>query len=208
LTEKVQQMRTDERIKQSRQPGTGGFAAGNRGVRGGRRPSARAGIEVPNTDFDFESSNAKFNKQDLVKEAIATGSPVGTPTGEDVTSPFNGAGVSSSANGVAKDEDIVIPAAAPKLYNKSSSFFDNISSEIKDRQSAQDEGKRLGGNEFRTEERKKNFETFGQGSVDGGYRGGFRGRGGRGRGFGGRGRGYSGGRGGGYAPRGGVPAES
>ena len=209
LTEKVQQMRTDERTKQSRAPGTGGYAAGNRGGRGGRRPSTRAGIDVPTTDFDFESSNAKFNKQDLVKEAIATGSPAGTPGEQDGGDPLNGASVHTGAavDGRADGDDVVIPEAGQKAYNKSSSFFDNISSELKDRNSAQEDGKRLGGREFRSEERNKNFETFGQGSVDSGYRGGFRGRG-RGRGFGGRGRGFNGQRGGGFAPRGrGAPAE-
>ena len=84
---------------------------------------------------------------------------------------------------------MTIPAAVG--YNKSSSFFDNISSEIKDRN--EEGGNKLGGREFRSEERQKNLETFGQGSVDNGYRGGY-GRGGRGRGRGyGRGRGGRGG---------------
>lgn len=207
LTRKVGEMRTGEQIRHSRQPGTGGYAAGHRGGRGGRRPSAPhapRGVDVPQTDFDFESSNAKFNKQDLVKEAIATGSPLGTPAGEDEQKPFE-----SATNGASHEPDVVIPkAAGDKGYNKASSFFDNISSELKDRQAAQDEGKRLGGMEFRTEERKKNMDTFGQSNVDTGYRGGFRGRG-RGRGFVPRGRGYMGGRGGGFRGRGqsGAPAE-
>ncbi|KAJ9618506.1 hypothetical protein H2203_009103 [Taxawa tesnikishii (nom. ined.)] len=183
LTKKVGEMRTDERIRNSRQPGTGGYAASHRGGRGGRRPSTREQgkpVEVPQADFDFESANAKFNKQDLVKEAIATGSPLDGAT--------NGAS--------AAHDDVVIPKAA--TYNKSTSFFDNISSELKDRQAAQDAGQRLGGNEFRSVERRKNLETFGQSNVDTGFRGGYRGRG-RGRGFGGRGRG---GPRGGYAGRG------
>jgi len=78
---------------------------------------------------------------------------------------------------------VVIPPAQ-QAYDKKSSFFDNISSELKDR----DESKR--GMEFRSEERKKNMETFGQGSVDN-YRGGYRSRG-RGRGgYRGRGRGFA-----------------
>jgi len=139
-------------------------------------------MEVPTTDFDFESSNAKFNKQDLVKEAIATGSPLGDAS----VAPTVDALSNGQSNGAEK-EDVVIPPS----YNKSSSFFDNISSELKDREEAA--SKR--GQEFRSEERRKNMETFGQGSVDG-YRGGFRGgrgRGrGRGRGFGYRGRGRGG----------------
>jgi len=174
LTKKVNEMRTNEPIRAPRQPGNAaGFAPG-RGGRGGRggvaRPLGQPGqkVEVPVADFDFESSNAKFSKEDLVKEAIA-----GSPLGENpVASPT--------------EPDV------PVTYNKSTSFFDNISSESKDRADAS--GGRPGGREWRGEEQKKNVETFGQGSVDNGYRGGFRGRGGRGRGRGGfRGRGgYSG----------------
>ncbi|KAK5246237.1 hypothetical protein LTR16_007103, partial [Cryomyces antarcticus] len=155
-------------------------------------------VEVPPADFDFDASNKKFNKQDLVKEAIASGSPLGTPSEEPVTSPTANEG--GAVNGAAKDadeeEDVLIPKVT--TYNKSSSFFDNISSELKDREDAAGTGKRLGGQEFRTEERKKNLETFGLGSVDSGFggRGGFRGRGR------GRGRGYGAGRG--HGPRGGL----
>ena len=185
LTNKVNEMRVNDGIRTSRQPGTGGYAAGHRGRGGGRGGRAREEqatrrVEVPKTDYDFAEANAKFNKQDLVKEAIATGSPIGSPndmtTSED---PMNGARRAS-------EQSVTIPAAPG--YSKSSSFFDNLSSESKDR-----EDKKLGGREFRSEEQKKNFETFGQGSVDNGYRGGYRGRG-RGRG------GYRGtSRGGGYS---------
>lgn len=142
---------------------------GHRGGRGrGPRP---AKVEVPDTDFDFESANAKFNKHDVVKEAIA-GSPM--------TEAPNGATATADAAADA-------PARVEPAYNKAKSFFDNISSEMKDREN------KLSGREWRGEEQRKNIETFGQGSVDGGYR---NYRGGRGRGRGGRGRGYRGGRGG------------
>lgn len=162
-----------------------------RGARGARRGGApRHGVEVPTTDFDFESSNAKFNKQDMVKQAIASGSPLGTPTDElgAAESGLNGAngGAQHSAPAVASgavEDDVVIPTAGVKKYNKTSSFFDDLSSEIKDRQAAQDDGKRLGGPDFRFEERKRNMETFGESSPFRG-RGGMRGTGGRGRGFG------------------------
>ncbi|KAF1938850.1 hypothetical protein EJ02DRAFT_425367 [Clathrospora elynae] len=169
LAQKVEGMR-DEQTRQYRQRGTGEFRGrGGRGGRGGHPQHAK--MEVPTTDFDFESSNAKFNKQDMIKEAIATGSPIGdTPVAPAVDA--------TSAN----TEDVVIPGAS--MYDKGSSFFDNISSELKDRAEAAERR----GAEFRGHERQKNMETFGQGSVDG-YRGG-RGRGrGRGRGFGFRGRG-------------------
>ncbi|KAF2837108.1 hypothetical protein M501DRAFT_996269 [Patellaria atrata CBS 101060] len=196
LTKKVNEMRTNDQIRQARGGyGAGGYRGDHRGDhrgRGGRRGSGRdhhsAKVEVPETDFDFQSANAKFNKQDLVKEAIATGSPV-------TETPANGLnGETCYINGGDSKEDVVIPGSSTATYNKSTSFFDNISSELKDREDA-----KLGGSEFRAEERKKNLETFGQSNVDS-YHGGHRGRG-RGRGFG-RGRGPFRGHRGGFAPRG------
>ncbi|KAI9877751.1 MAG: hypothetical protein M1830_002916 [Pleopsidium flavum] len=189
LTKKVDEMRTNDHIRTSRQPGTGGYAAGHRGggrgsYRGGRPHEHTKKVQVPTTDYDFQSANAKFNKQDLVKEAIASGSPVET-AGE---APATNGSPDTSVNGrKGSEHSVVIPPAGG--YNKSNSFFDNISSETKDRDDAH--GHRPGGREWRGEEQKKNFETFGAGSVDNGYRGGFRGRG-RGRAYG-RGRGGFGG---------------
>lgn len=211
LTRKVNEMRTDDNIRHSRQQGTGGYAAGYRG-RGGRRgnfhqPTTKP-IEIPKTDYDFQSANAKFNKQDLAKEAIASGSPIQTPGGANGTEPTSTNGDTVNGTGKAKaEEDVVIPPPAP-AYDMKSSFFDNISSELKGRDEVT--GRKIGGPEFRSEERKRNMETFGQGSVDN-YRGGYRGRGRRGfrgRGsFGGRGRGpYRGGRGAAPGVGAGAPA--
>ncbi len=167
LAKKVGEMRTnDNTVRAPRQPSAGhGFTARGGAPRGrsGHRQEVRK-VEVPKDDFDFESSNAKFNKQDLVKEAIA---------------------------GDIVDEAPLEPEAPKKAvpassYNKQSSFFDDLSSETKDRAEGDATGRRPGGREWRGEEIKRNLETFGQGSVDNGYRGGYRGRG-RG---GYRGRGY------------------
>ncbi|KAK2735509.1 g2 m phase checkpoint control protein [Colletotrichum kahawae] len=162
LTKKVNEMR----VNAARTTPGGGRGRG----RGGRQGQGQAKVDVPDADFDFAQANAKFNKDDLVKEAIA-GSPLGeTPT-----------------NGAAPEAPVVETTGAnpPIAYNKTRSFFDNISSEAKDR--AENNGQKPGGREWRGEEQRKNMETFGQGSVDGGYRG-YRGRGrGRGRGYGGRG---------------------
>ena len=193
LTNKISELATDDGARASRQTGPISYAPGNRGSRGGARrgrdPPRRN--ELPKSDYDFETANAKFNKQDLVKEAIATGSPVASP------------GADGAVNGMDTDQDSVVrkdsttsvhvPAGAS--YDRQSSFFDDISSESKDRAQREDSGQKLGGREFRNEERQKNFETFGQGSVDNSYRrGGARGRGrggfGRGRGGRGGGRGY------------------
>lgn len=161
LTNKVNEMRINA--------GRGGSA--NRGRGRGGRP---AKVEVPDADFDFAQSNAKFNKEDVVKEA--TGSPANEPPSAPP----------------AEGSEPVDGAAPVVAYNKSRSFFDNISSEAKER--AENNGQKPGGREWRGEEQRRNIETFGQGSVDGGYRN-YRGRG---RGRGGRGgRGFSrGGRGG------------
>lgn len=162
LTKKVNEMRVNA-VR-------GGPVSRGRG-RGGRPNTTK--VEVPDSDFDFAQANAKFNKQDVVKEAIA-GSPL--------TENPNGAEIEA--------EEPADTTDTPAPYNKSRSFFDNISSEAKDR--ADNQGQKPGGREWRGEEQRKNMETFGQGSVDGGYRnyrGRGRGRGGRGRGFGRGGRG-------------------
>ncbi|KAI1352759.1 Scd6-like Sm domain-containing protein [Xylaria sp. FL0043] len=161
LTTKVNEMRVNA-------PRGGSARGRSRGGRGG----AQSKIEVPDADFDFQTANAKFNKQELAKQAIG-GSPVGeVPNGDTPETP--------------ELED--------GAYNKTRSFFDNISSEARDR--AENGGQKPGGREWRGEEQRKNIETFGQGSVDGGYRGPYRGRG-RGRGRGNmRGRGGPRGRGG------------
>ncbi|KLO93296.1 SCD6-suppressor of clathrin deficiency [Fusarium fujikuroi] len=156
LTNKVNEMRVNA-VR-------GGPASRGRG-RGGRPPAAK--VAVPDSDFDFAQSNAKFNKQDVVKEAIA-GSPSEAPENPAVAE---------------QPEISTTTDDAAVAYNKSRSFFDNISSESRER--TENGGQKPGGREWRGEEQRKNMETFGQGSVDGAYRN-YRGRG-RGRGRGGRG---------------------
>lgn len=176
LTRRVDEMRVN-----AAHAGTPGRGRG----RGGRGGASK--VEVPSVDFDFAESNAKFNKEDLVREAISAASPVGESA--------------SLSNDEAADAETVDKPADEQAYNRTRSFFDNISSEAKDRAGAN--GQKPGGREWRGQEQQKNMETFGQGSVDGGYRN-YRGRG-RGRG-GPRGRGYRGGAGG-YRGRG-APAPS
>lgn len=151
-------------------------AQNNRGRgRGGPR---HVKVEVPESDYDFATANAKFNKEDVVKERIA-GSPI-----------------AESPQDLEGEVEKAVSGEPKEAYNKTKSFFDNISSEAKDRKD--NNGQKPGGREWRGEEQRRNMETFGQGSVDGGYRG-YRGRG-RGRGM--RGRGYTGrGRGGYRGPR-------
>ncbi|KAF2723174.1 hypothetical protein K431DRAFT_283335 [Polychaeton citri CBS 116435] len=196
VTQKVGEMRFQEGP-----PARGRGSRGRGPSRGGRRESTQRNVEVPKEDYDFESANAKFNKQDLIKEAIATGSPVTSPPpNEPESNPLDQTPTNGHTESKA-EEEVVIPQAPPaSRYDRQTSFFDNISSDLKDRADA--DVQTVDGRQMRREERTKNLETFGQGSVDVGYRGGYRGRG-RGRGYGNRGRGgWNNSRGGGYRGRG------
>jgi protein LSM14 len=177
LTKKVGEMRTSDGNVRGPRGGMRGPRGNYRGGPGGQTRK----MEIPKSDYDFESANAKFNKEDMIKEAIATGSPLAEASGSTVDS-IDGAPTPATTNGEGRKDSLSNISATP-AYNKSSSFFDNLSSEIKDRE---EERAQPRGRGWRGEEIKKNLETFGQGSVDGG---GFRGRG---RGFRGRGRPYGG----------------
>lgn len=153
--------------------------------RGGRRGQARGGrtteveqITVPATDFDFQVSNAKFEK--------ASRSPI-------IPKDDNGNGEASesiSSEGQEGEKDQVSLA-----YNKSTSFFDSLSSSadapapgVGGGQNGGGRGRRGGGNVSRNrreEERERNVATFGEpGGVGllgpGGYVGGWGGYGRRG----------------------------
>ncbi|KAJ3218850.1 Intraflagellar transport protein 88 [Dinochytrium kinnereticum] len=144
----------------------GGYAGSGVGFRGGRgrnqhpnnRPATRT--KIPDADYDFESANAKFNKAEIRNPK----------TEETAEYPIGESNPASST-----DE----PTSPSNFYDRTSSFFDNISCEARDR--AEGERRRVRQNE----ERRLNMETFGQTSIDG-FRGGHRRgnyrRGGRGRG--------------------------
>ncbi|QUC16464.1 uncharacterized protein UV8b_00705 [Ustilaginoidea virens] len=176
LTKKVNEMRVNANKS----------APSGRGRGRGVRQGGAAKVEVPDSDFDFAQSNAKFNKEQIAKEAGAGGGGSG------------GAVVSPAKSVRTEDKSGLGTSNAAGPYNKSRSFFDNISSEAKER--AENGGQKPGGAEWRGEEQRRNMETFGQGSVDGGYRnhrGRNRVRGGRGRGaFSRNGRSGNGGNGG------------
>ncbi|KAG0356784.1 hypothetical protein BG005_004260 [Podila minutissima] len=168
--------------KTNRLPGMGGhLLQSNNNRRGGRHRGGAHGSmnnarapAIPASDFDFETSNAKFHKDELAKEVGKT---------ED--------------HEEEEEEEVVIPHAE-EFYDRSKSFFDNISCETKERMNNAD-ARNQGGNRLsmperrakQSEERQLNLETFGQTSVDQGrFRGGY--RGGRG-GYRGQRGGYRGG---------------
>lgn len=185
------------------QPSTerrGGGGGRGRGRRGGHHgPAIKGPGVVPDTPFDFNRANAKFDKASLVLPELANaGSPEAgaeTPSTSEAGTPAPG---SASAAG----------AASPNLsqfYDKKKSFFDDISSDSKARSEEASTGVRVGGaamaRQRREEERNRNLSTFGETGIagaqhhwhGGGGRGGpgGRGRGGRRRGGGGGGRGAS-----------------
>uniref|UniRef100_A0A672QBD7 Protein LSM14 homolog A-like n=1 Tax=Sinocyclocheilus grahami TaxID=75366 RepID=A0A672QBD7_SINGR len=162
-----------------------GRAGGHRGR--GRFPVRREGPMKFEKDFDFESANAQFNKDEIDKEfqsklKLRDEKPEKALNGEDK----GDSGVDTqNSEGNADEED---PLGPNCYYDRSKSFFDNISCD--DTRKA---AERSGGSGFPrerrqtwAEERRMNAETFGLPLRRG--RGGFRGRGGMG--FrGGRGRG-------------------
>jgi protein LSM14 len=147
----------------------------NRGG-GGRRGGSNAtrdvkvgDIRVPTTDFDFEGSNARFDKSALAPP------PSAKTDGSTVE------------EGEVQEDDI------PRAYNPGKSFFDSLSSSTQAPPPAphgSGRGGRGGGRNRREEERERNVATFGEpGGVGlmgpGAYVGGWGGFGRRG---GGRGR--------------------
>ncbi|KAI9597448.1 Scd6-like Sm domain-containing protein [Syncephalis fuscata] len=156
----------------------------------GKGPSdvdAEANGPVPSTEFDFESANAKFDKANLIKEFSQLGINV---TNSAPATTANIIATTSPAVAPAPDSDNIVipPASTDAFYDRSRSFFDDISCESKERKSEVQVERR---DRRMTQERRVNMETFGQISIDGnarfrgGRRGGYRGRGHRGRGGGG-----------------------
>ncbi|OAD05042.1 hypothetical protein MUCCIDRAFT_161746 [Mucor lusitanicus CBS 277.49] len=95
-------------------------ANGNRNVSNGHRNSSgnihrrNSGIVIPKSDFDFESSNAKFDKN-------------GINTIDDI--------------GQANEEEAIVIPEADHFYDKKKSFFDDISCESKEYQKGSRGGK-------------------------------------------------------------------
>ncbi|XP_077067613.1 LSM14A mRNA processing body assembly factor a isoform X4 [Siphateles boraxobius] len=170
----------------------GGHPAARRGRAGGHRgrgrfPVRREGPMKFEKDFDFESANAQFNKDEIDKEfqsklKLKDEKPEKALNGEDKAD----SGVDTQNSEGNADEEV--PLGSNCYYDKTKSFFDNISCD--DTRKA---AERSGGSGFPrrntwAEERRMNAETFGIPLRRG--RAGFRGRGGMG--FrGGRGRGFS-----------------
>ncbi|KAG5839325.1 hypothetical protein ANANG_G00203830 [Anguilla anguilla] len=184
-------------------PARRGRGGGHRGR--GRFAVRRDGPMKFEKDFDFESANAQFNKEEIDREFQnklklkddKPEKPEKAVNGEDK----GDSGVETqNSEGNADEED---PLGPNCYYDKSKSFFDNISCDDT-RKAAEKSGVSAFPRERRqtwAEERRMNAETFGIPLRHNRGRGGFRGRGGGFRG----GRGRSASRGSFGPPRGGPP---
>ncbi|KAJ2851842.1 hypothetical protein IWW36_000803 [Coemansia brasiliensis] len=134
--------------------GTGARRGNYQGGRGGYQ-NRHGRVEVPESDFDFESSNSKLNKDDLAKEFAQMNIQV--VGGEGAT---EGDGPNASSTSSATSPVATAPSAA---YQPKSSFFDNISCETKERMEMREQGMSHEERRSRVQaERQQNYETFGQ----------------------------------------------
>ncbi|KAH7341978.1 Scd6-like Sm domain-containing protein [Rhizoctonia solani] len=137
------------------------------GGRGGRRGGGRGGaaqhafgrVQVPDTEFDFEAMNAKFDKASL------------RPDGSESESESD-SGDDTPVEGDKKEK-------GAKFYNPQRSFFDDISSDSNLKNEGGNPGRGRGrgrgalGRQRREEERNRNLSTFGETGVGGGHNNGF-----------------------------------
>ncbi|KAG5649888.1 hypothetical protein H0H81_001636 [Sphagnurus paluster] len=161
---------------------------GGRGGRGRGRQDGAGGaqIKVPTTDFDFASSNAKFDKAALTPKTGGSGAVTPAAEGEDAKD--------DKEDGESKDKEKEKEKESA-AYNPSKSFFDSLSSGSQGGGGAGNNnggggrGRRGGrggaGRNRREEERERNVATFGEpGGVGllgpGAYVGGWGGYGRRG----------------------------
>ncbi|XP_008291811.1 LSM14A mRNA processing body assembly factor a isoform X4 [Stegastes partitus] len=173
-----------------------GAPANRRGRGGGHRGRGRFNVRRDGPvkfekDFDFESANAQFNKEEIDRE-FQSKLKLKDEKSEKSEKALNGEDKGDSGvetqNSEGNAEDECDPLGPNCYYDKSKSFFDNISCD--DTRKANDKS---GGSAFPrerrqtwAEERRMNAETFGIPLRQSRGRGGYRGRGGMFRG--GRGR--------------------
>jgi protein LSM14 len=139
---------------------------------GGHAPRRRTGRPPVNTstggakleEFDFESSNARFDKEKVMEEVSHTEKPNLLPPS-----------IVEAVTTEKQENEITEPdkSANPTAYNKTLSFFDNISCEALERSAEKD---RQHPRQSYAEQRKIDAETFGlpPRGGPGGYRGGPR----------------------------------
>ncbi|KAL7283696.1 LOW QUALITY PROTEIN: hypothetical protein ACG7TL_003132 [Trametes sanguinea] len=130
--------------------------------RGGRRGRGQGhdgktgSFPIPDTEFDFQSSNARFDKAALASSARSS-----STKGDESETPE-----SEAKEGEAGDKE---DESRPGAYNPKKSFFDSLSSGSNG-PSADGRGRggrRGGGRNRREEERERNVATFGEAGTIG-----------------------------------------
>ncbi|XP_040054766.2 protein LSM14 homolog A isoform X1 [Gasterosteus aculeatus] len=163
------------------QPPRRGRGRGNRSR--GKLNMRRDGVMTFEEDFDFETANAQFNKDEIDKELqnklkLKDDKIEKAVNGEEAAEsehPANEGTTSSSTAPVTTTTNEEEEAAISTYYDKTKSFFDNLSADDLSKG-----GERGFSRERRTtwaEERRMNSETFGIPLRHNRGRGGFRGRG-------------------------------
>ncbi|XP_029993007.1 LSM14A mRNA processing body assembly factor a isoform X4 [Sphaeramia orbicularis] len=185
-----EQARGEGRDASKRSTAAAGAPANRRGRGGGHRGRGRFNVRRDGPmkfekDFDFESANAQFNKEEIDREFQSklklkdekTEKPDKAVNGEDK----GDSGVETQNSEGNADEECD-PLGPNCYYDKSKSFFDNISCD--DTRKANEKSGASGFPRERrqtwAEERRMNAETFGIPLRQSRGRGGYRGRGGMG----------------------------
>ncbi|XP_041651339.1 LSM14A mRNA processing body assembly factor a isoform X1 [Cheilinus undulatus] len=173
----------------TRRVGPGG-PANRRGRGGGHRGRGRFNVRRDGPmkfekDFDFESANAQFNKEEIDREFQSklklkdekTEKSEKAVNGED-----KGDSGVETQNSEGNADDECDPLGPNCYYDKSKSFFDNISCDDSRKANEKSGGAGFPRERRQTwaEERRMNAETFGIPLRQGRGRGGYRGRGGMG----------------------------
>ncbi|XP_021174669.2 LSM14A mRNA processing body assembly factor a isoform X1 [Fundulus heteroclitus] len=182
-----EQARGEGREASKRSTAAAGGAPSRRGRGGGHHGRGRFNVRRDGPmkfekDFDFESANAQFNKEEIEREfqsklKLKDEKSEKAVNGEDKAD----SGVETQ-NSEGNNEEEGDPLGPNCYYDKSKSFFDNISCDDM-RKAAERSGASGFPRERRqtwAEERRMNAETFGIPLRHGRGRGGYRGRGGMG----------------------------
>ncbi|KAG7218059.1 hypothetical protein INR49_020648 [Caranx melampygus] len=184
-----EQVRGDGR-EASKRPTAAGAPANRRGRGGGHRGRGRFNVRRDGPmkfekDFDFESANAQFNKEEIDREfqsKLKLKDEKADKSEKTVNGEDKGDSGVETQNSEGNADEECDPLGPNCYYDKSKSFFDNISCD--DTRKANDKS---GGSGFPrerrqtwAEERRMNAETFGIPLRQSRGRGGYRGRGGMG----------------------------
>ncbi|KAE8295938.1 Protein LSM14-like protein A [Larimichthys crocea] len=164
-----------------------GAPANRRGRGGGHRGRGRFNVRRDGPmkfekDFDFESANAQFNKEEIDREFQSKLKLKDEKSEKAVNGEDKGDSGVETQNSEGNADDECDPLGPNCYYDKSKSFFDNISCDDTRKANEKSGGSAFPRERRQTwaEERRMNAETFGIPLRQGRGRGGYRGRGGMG----------------------------